>query len=257
MFTLEIDGFVARITIDRPAARNAIAPDQWALLGQAARDAAAGGARAVLLRSAVDGVFSAGADLKQLVTLLDDPAGRAPFRAAMAAAFAAIRAIPVPTIAVIDGGCFGAGVALALACDIRIAGARARFAIPPAKFGIVYPLEDVNALVDRVGTAQAKLLLATADEIDATEAARIGLVERVVTDAGVEAEAMALRIAANAPSSVRLLKRMADDFYSFIEESEDGRLSAADRAFENSFGSADFAEGVAAMRAKRTPVFGR
>ena len=246
MFTLDCDRLVARITLDRAEARNAVPPEGWERLVALAAAAAAGPARVLILRSALPGVFSAGADLKQLATLLTDVPGRADFRRAMAGAFAALADLAIPSIAAIDGGCYGAGVALAMACDMRIAGPAARFAIPPARLGIAYPPGDVARLALLVGPAQATLLLASGDEIDAAEAARIGLVDRLADDAGVAAEALAARIAANAPASVRLLRRMV----------REPAMAGGEAAFEASFGSLDFAEGLAARRERRTPEFG-
>jgi enoyl-CoA hydratase/carnithine racemase len=111
----------------------------------------------------------------------------------------ALRALPIPTVARIDGPCYGAGVALAMACDLRIATAGSRFAITPAKIGISYPQEDVHRLVALVGPGQAARLLFTAETIDGAEALRIGLVE--LQDADESA------ILANDPQSLIMLKR--------------------------------------------------
>src|SRR3546814_18301748 len=84
-------------------------------------------------------MFCAGADIKDMASLEADPALRSLFRQEMARSLTALKQLPIATIAAIDGGCFGAGVALALACDIRIAGKHAVFGITPAKLGILYP----------------------------------------------------------------------------------------------------------------------
>ena len=102
----------------------------------------------------------------------------------MRAALDALRDLPIPTIASIEGPCYGAGVALAMACDLRIAGRGARFAITPAKIGISYPQEDVHRLVALVGPGQAARLLFTAETIDGAEAERIGLVESTMPREG-------------------------------------------------------------------------
>lgn len=253
MIDVDYHGAVARLSLNRPVARNALRVADWQQLSAAVADVARSGARVLVLRSAVPGTFSAGADLKELATLQADAALRAPFRAAMRGALDAITDLGMPTIALVDGGCFGAGVALAMACDMRLAAPAARFAIPPAKLGILYPVEDVNRLTDLVGTSQAILLLASGRAIDAAEAARIGLVDRVEPDVAAAAEALAAEIAANAPASVRLLKRMVTDFYPFIERDEEPRLG--DRLFDDAFGGDAFAEGMAAYGQKRAPVF--
>jgi enoyl-CoA hydratase/carnithine racemase len=123
----------------------------------------------------------------------------------MRGAIEALADLAVPTIAAVDGACYGAGVALALACDRRIAGRGARFAITPAKIGIAYPQEDVFRLVALVGRGQAARLLFTAEAIDADEAAAIGLVELVEPEGG--AAAVAAAIAAHGGDSLALLKR--------------------------------------------------
>jgi enoyl-CoA hydratase/carnithine racemase len=111
--------------------------------------------------------------------------------------------LPIPTIAIVEGPCYGAGVALALACDLRLAGPHARFAITPAKIGISYPQEDVFRLVALVGPAQAAKLLYTAASIDAEEALRIGLAD----SRGDELDMLAAALLASDGASIATLKR--------------------------------------------------
>lgn len=256
MFGLSIDHGIARIALGRGEARNAVRIEDWAVLGGCLDKVQSSGARVLILESAIDGIFCAGADLKEIVTLEHANESRRALRLAMGDAVYALSSLDAPTLAVIDGGCFGAGVALAMACDIRLAGPRAQFAIPPAKLGIVYPYGDVERLVARVGTSQAVLLLASGDTIDADEAARIGLVDRRAEHVAVEAAALARRIAENSFSSVKSLKQMATNIF-YLDEADyaDITMTVGDRVFEDSFGSPDFAEGAAALREKRKPVF--
>jgi len=186
MFRLDQDGEVARLTLDRPQARNAIPAAGWAELERLIGTVEG----RLLVVAGAGGAFCAGADLSDL------PALR---RAEMRAALDALRDLAMPTIARIDGACYGAGVALALACDLRVAGPGARFAITPAKIGVSYPQEDVHRLVALVGPGQAARLLFTAATIDAAEAIRIGLAEL----AGLDEAA----ILANDPGSLAVLKR--------------------------------------------------
>lgn len=111
---------VASIALDRADARNAMSTAAWEALADAARSVAE--ARVVILRSDVPGIFSAGADVHAFEQLRTDPGLRPRFRTAMRGAIEAIAALPIPVIAALDGGCFGAAVALALAADFRIAG---------------------------------------------------------------------------------------------------------------------------------------
>ena len=203
MIVSRIDGDVAIVALDRAAARNAVRMADWDRLAAAVTEAA-GRARVVLLQSDVAGVFCAGADLTEFPALMADPALPPQFRQAMARATAALADAAVPVIAAIDGGCFGAGVALAMACDLRVAGPAARFAVPPAKLGIGYPPDDIARLRALVGPGQAARLLLTADMIDAAEAQRIGLVELIAEAGG--ALALARRIADNSVDSVAALR---------------------------------------------------
>lgn len=232
MIALSAGKGVATITLDRAPARNALATAHWRALAEAVARVPAD-ATLVVIASAVAGVFSAGADLRDLARLADDVPARAAFRQAMHDAVAAVAALPMPTLAAVTGGCFGAGVALALACDLIVAVPEARFAIPPARLGIGYPASDVARLVARVGHGQAARLLFTAQPVDAAEAARIGLAD-VVGDA---AEVIA-QIAGNDASALRLLKHMVRD------PAAPGHAAA----FEASFGSAAFRAGTARFR---------
>jgi enoyl-CoA hydratase/carnithine racemase len=186
MIQLTLDGGVARLVLDRPQVRNALAVEHWQALADAATHAAASGAHLLLL-SGADGAFCAGADLSEFGEFQADESARARFRTAMRTGLEAVAALPLATIAWIDGPCFGAGVALAMAADIRIAAPTASFAITPAKIGIGYPQEDVARLVALVGPGWAARLLFTGDVITAQTAERIGLVEEATDPAGCEA----------------------------------------------------------------------
>jgi enoyl-CoA hydratase/carnithine racemase len=245
MFDLSIAEGVARLALNRPAARNAIPADQWPRLGAAAAEAEEKGARLLLVSGEGD-AFCAGADLADLALLADNEAARAGFRAAMRAALDRIRDLPIPVVAVIDGPCFGAGVALAMACDIRLAGPSSRFSIPPAQLGISYPQEDVRRLVGLVGAGQAARLLLGTGAIWGHEAERIGLVEMFVP-AGLHQAVAELTgaILAGSADSLRLLKRSIR-----AAEGEVAGDAEQDRAFEARFGSDDFANRLAALRPK-------
>ncbi|MDG2532682.1 enoyl-CoA hydratase/isomerase family protein [Sphingomonas sp. HITSZ_GF] len=233
-------GTVATIALARPEAKNALPTAAWQALAAAAAEVA--DARAVILRSDVAGIFSAGADIREFEQLQSDRALRTQFRQAMRAGIEAVAALPMPVIAAIDGGCFGAAVALILAADIRIAGNLSEFAITPARLGIGYPREDVARLQAQVGKGMASLLLFTGDKLRSDEVHKIGLVELKTRKAIDTATAMATAIAGNAPEAVRLLKRTL-------------RGEQTDQGFEDAFGGAEFAEGLASFRERRNPVW--
>ncbi|MGA9582813.1 MAG: enoyl-CoA hydratase/isomerase family protein [Allosphingosinicella sp.] len=245
MFVLTLDGAVARLRLDRPEARNAIPVPGWAELAKSCAEAEDGGARLLVLSGAPE-AFCAGADLADFPALTDDPSAATEFRKAMRAGLDALGDLPIVTIAAIEGPCYGAGVALAMACDIRMAGQGARFAITPAKFGISYPQEDVARLVALVGPGQASRLLLGAGAVDSAEAARIGLVELRAEDVGEAVDALAGAILANSGDSIAVLKRA-------IRLAGEGaaRDEGQDRSFDDSFGSTGFRERLAALRPRR------
>lgn len=199
MFRLTRTGDLARLVLDRPEARNAIPLAGWSELGRLLGEL--GDVRLLIVSG--EGAFCSGADLADFSAMRDDESRIVFFREAMRAALDTLRALPIPTVATVGGACYGAGVALAMACDLRIASPAARFAITPAKIGISYPQEDVHRLVELVGPGQAARLLFTALAIDGAEAERIGLVELCADDDTAIVEA----ILANDPASLAALKR--------------------------------------------------
>lgn len=223
-------GRIAVLTIDRGRARNAISIAGWEKLAQVAEQIGASDAAALIVESAMPGTFSAGADLSEFRALVADPALRTRFRQAMQTGIEAVAALPMPVVAAVDGGCFGAAVALTLACDIVIAGDDAVFATTPARLGIGYPAGDVARLRARIGKGQAGLMLFTGSRIDADEAARTGLAHRRVAKAGPAVHALVNELAANAPEAVRMLKTVL----------RNPLAEGHDEAFEAAFGSPEF-----------------
>jgi enoyl-CoA hydratase/carnithine racemase len=246
--TLTTNGAIATLAIDRPAKRNAFNQAMWEalpdLLAQAMGDPAV---RLLLLESAVDGVFCAGADIGELLANKDDAAWRAANQAAINRAQFELARAPKPTIAFIDGDSVGGGCGLALACDIRIATGRARLGITPAKLGLVYPLHDTKLLTDLVGPGQAKRMLFTGALLGADEALRIGLVD-IVADSP---DALAAAIAAASPHSCRHIK----DFVRRILDGQTDDDAETLAVFAAAFTGADFLEGTLAFVEKRKADF--
>ncbi len=165
------NGPVGWITIDNEQRRNALSATMFAQLGEHLRalddDPKI---RVIVIRGAGDRAFAAGADIEDINTGIGRPA------AASRATFAA----QTPLVAMIHGVCMGAGLLLALSADVRVAADDARFAIPATRLGIAYPYAGVDQLVAAAGQAAAAEILLTGRVIDATDAARWGLVSRVV-----------------------------------------------------------------------------
>jgi enoyl-CoA hydratase/carnithine racemase len=246
MFELSIDGAVATLRLRRPETRNAIPLAGWSALADRAEEAERAGAHVLLLAGEAGGAFCAGADLASFDAFRDHPQARSDFRSAIRSGLDRLRDLPIPTLAVVEGACYGAGVAVAMACDIRVTGPGARFAITPAKLGISYPQEDVHRLVSLVGSGQAARLLFGAGNIDGAEARLIGLVELHSDTAQETAEELARAIAANDCDSLRTLKRGIRLAASGVEQDEE-----QDRAFDDLLGSKALFERLAAHRSRR------
>lgn len=245
---LSLAGPVAHLVIDRAEKRNAMTQAMWTQLpGLLAEAAAHGGVRVLLLTSAAPGLFCAGADIGELLANKDDAGWRAANQAAINRAQHDLARSPIPTVAFVDGDCVGGGTGLAMACDIRVATARARFGITPAKLGLVYPLHDTKLLTDLVGPGQAKRLLFTGELIDAAEAQRIGLIELIADDP----HQLISQIAAAAPSSCAHIK-------AFVRRIQDGQKdddSETLQIFADAFTGREFLIGTRAFVEKRRPDF--
>jgi enoyl-CoA hydratase/carnithine racemase len=242
MIDLFVDGGIARLTLDRPDARNAIARGDWPRLADAAREAVAEHARLLVVVGAGP-AFCAGADLTDFDALRGDSGACEAFRRAMREGIDALAGLPIPTIAAIAGPCFGAGVAIAMACDLRLAGPDASFAITPAKLGLSYPQEDVARLVALVGPGQASRLLLTALPVGAGEALRIGLADLLAEDVESELERLGEAILAGSGESHATLKRAIA-----LAAAGAARDEAQDRAFDALAGSEAFHRRLAALK---------
>ncbi|GAB3151104.1 enoyl-CoA hydratase/isomerase family protein [Micromonospora sonneratiae] len=196
------------VTLDRPEKRNAVDSDLVAALhevcGRLEREP-----RLLLLTGGTDGIFAAGADIGQL-----RERGRLDALAAInSALFGRIRALPMPTVAAIDGPALGGGAELSYACDLRVCTARASFGQPEVRLGIIAGAGATHRLPALVGEARAKELLFTGRRIDAAEALRIGLVNQVVDEPGellATAHALLDQIAKGSALALRLTKLAVD-----------------------------------------------
>jgi enoyl-CoA hydratase/carnithine racemase len=204
MIRLDADGQIAWLRLDRPQARNALAMADWEDLARHLDEVGRSDARLLVLAGEGNS-FCAGADLGEFEELQGSEAARRRFRTSIRAAVDALAALPIATLASIEGACYGAGVALAMACDIRFAAPDARFAITPARIGIGYPQEDVHRLVSLVGPGQAARLLFTGMTVDAPEAQGLGLIDLF----GEPDQLLAIMdsLLACDPDSIAMLKR--------------------------------------------------
>lgn len=243
---------VARVAIQRPDKRNALATRHWAAL-ETALDAIAGSAAQIVVLSGTPGAFSAGADIDELAQLLTAPDAFAANNAQVQRTQLKLQRLPQTTIAVIDGVCVGGGLGLALACDLRLASQRSRFAITPAKLGLVYSADDSRRLVHAVGMARARELLLAGRLLDAATALHWGLVHQVIEEAGL-ADAVAGQLQTLLATSGQARRGIKAVLGHLGGDTSIG-ADQAEAAFEAAFTSEDFAEGVRAFLEKRPARF--
>jgi enoyl-CoA hydratase/carnithine racemase len=195
---LELDDGLAVVTIDRPQARNAIAPETMDQLDEALD--AAKGARALVIRGAGDKAFVSGGDLKQLAAIrtLD---GAAEMAWRMRGICDRLAEFPAPVIAALNGHAFGGGAEVAVAADIRIAADDIRIGFNQVALGIMPAWGGAERLAALVGRSRALLLAGSGTVLDAAEAERVGLIDRIVPRESFEEGWRTLaRSLANAPA---------------------------------------------------------
>ena len=243
------------VTINRPGSLNALSRQVIEELDGLAVDIASdGGVRAVVVTGAGDRAFVAGADIGELHALVGHPAEAAAYAQRIQALTLRWEHLPKAVIAAVNGYALGGGCELAMAADIRFASEHARFGQPEINLGILPGAGGSQRLPRLVGKGYAKLLVLSGEPIDAHEAYRIGLVQRVLPPAQLMAEALALaaKLAAKAPIAVRLCKEAIDRG---TEVDLERGLDIEARHFGLAFGTADAGEGTAAFLEKRAPTF--
>jgi 2-(1,2-epoxy-1,2-dihydrophenyl)acetyl-CoA isomerase len=247
-------GGVATITLNRPAALNALTIPMkerlLAALDEAGRDPAV---RAVVLTGS-GRAFCAGQDLRERLAP-DPPSFDDELRLRYNPIVRAIRGLPQPVIAAVNGVAAGAGASLAFACDLRIAAEEASFVLAFGRIGLVPDTGATWTLPRLVGAARAAEIALLGEVVGAADAVRIGLVSRVVpaSDLAAEAAAMAGRLAGLAPGATTATKRLLAGAF---DRELDAALEAEAEAQAAAGSHPDHAEGLAAFVEKRPPRFG-
>lgn len=245
-------GRVSVISFNRPAKKNAITLRMWGELADIVSSLAADrSVRAIVLTG--EESFSAGADISEFGDVRANAAQAAKYEGVVEEALSRLYDCQKPTIAAISGYCLGGGMALAQACDFRIADSTAVFSVPAAKLGIVYNAHECRSLVAIVGATNAKHILFTGERFNAAHAARIGFVELVHDGEALQnAKHLGATLAANAPLSISGMKFIVNCLsQGDVEENKSAIASKIDEALE----SRDYREAVAAFREKRKVEF--
>lgn len=205
-------GCVAHVIVNNPARRNALGIAGKKAISEAfVRLAQNATLRVAILTGAGEKSFIAGADLEEMMNL--DARGAEEEHTWTHRACDAIRRLPVPVIARINGYCFGAGMELAASCDMRVGVTTAKFGMPEVRFGIPSGMQAC-LLPQLIGWGKTRELVFTGDPIDAAEACRIGFLEKLVEPAGLDAavEAWVNSILAAGPRAIRLQKALVSDW---------------------------------------------
>jgi enoyl-CoA hydratase/carnithine racemase len=251
---LKINDNIGTIYIDRPEKRNALTYKMWVdlihLVEQCEDNPQV---KIIVFRSSSPVAFSAGADIGEFQTIRYTAEGAERYNEMTMVLEERITQCLKPSIAMIQGFCVGGGCEIAVACDFRFSDATGKFGITPAKLGLLYNTPGTKNIVDLVGPSKAKDILFTGRLIDAEEALRIGLIDRIIESSQLEQETYdyARLIAGNAQFAVRGSKRVINEVLrGAVKDSEEVSQLVID-----SFTSTDYQEGVTAFLEKRKPNF--
>jgi enoyl-CoA hydratase/carnithine racemase len=250
-----LDENVLHIRFNNPAKHNALSLDMWeavpALLEKAAKDDRV---RVVVFSGEGGKSFVSGADISQFEDHRAAKQAVKKYEVIAEAALQGIHEFEKPTIACIRGYCIGGGLNVAISCDIRVASSNSTFSIPATRLGLGYRFSAMKNLVDLIGPGNAKDIFFTARRFDATEALRMGLVNRVVDAEGLDAllAEYASAIGTGAPLTIKAGKRIVQEV---LKPDSEIDMELCKRLILDCFESDDYAEGRTAFMQKRKPQF--
>ncbi len=251
----EVDNAIGWITFNNPRRHNAMSLEMWQALGSIlevfGQDSSI---RIVILRGAGEKAFVSGADISEFEKKRSSQQQRDAYEKAFDAAQSRLAEFDKPLIAMIQGYCIGGGLALALNTDIRIATEDSVFGIPAARLGLGYGYGAIKTLTSLVGPSHAKDILFSARFLDTEEALRIGLINFVVSRAGLSAKVQdyANTLVANAPLTIRASKAAVGEV---LNDPGQPAPHYIDELVNGCFLSEDYKEGREAFMEKRTPNF--
>ncbi len=247
---------VARLTLDRPDARNALDQELLDGLAEAMPKLDSGIETRCVLITGEGKAFSAGYDIAAIPAESFERDAEALVAHPFHASLEAVAGHPWPVVAAVNGHALGGGLELTLACDLRICAEGAKLGMPPAKLGLIYGHTGLQRFIDAVGVPRTKELFLTGRNLDAERAGEIGLVNWVVSDSELEAASveLAAEIAANAPLSMKGNKHAIDRLNSYRRLTDEDERELIELR-ESCFGSEDFREGIAAFAEKRKPTW--
>ena len=251
----EKKGGVGWMTFNNPDKRNATSLEMWQAIATILTDFEADDTiRAIVMKGAGDKAFVSGADISEFKERRNDAAAAAEYGKVSEDARIAMANLRKPFIAMIRGYCLGGGMAVAMTADMRIATEESQFGIPAARLGIAYGFDGLSKLVDLVGPAFANEILLTGRRLNAEEALRIGLVNRVVPDGELEktVDEITDALCDNAPLSMEANKFTIREILKDPDKQDHDEIA---RLTQICFDSQDYQEGRQAFMDKRRPEF--
>ena len=250
-----LDDRVLHIRFNNPAKHNALSMDMWEavppLLERAEKD---DNVRMVVFSGEGAKSFVSGADISQFEDMRAAKEAVKRYEQVAEAALQGIYEFGKPTVACIRGYCIGGGVNVAISCDIRVASTDSVFSVPATRLGLGYRFSAMKNLTDLVGPGYAKDIFFTARRLDAAEALRIGLVNRIAEPDALEAllEEYTKTITTGAPLTIKAGKRIIREV---LKPGSEIDMEMCRRLILDCFESEDYAEGRRAFMEKRKPVF--
>ena len=249
-----VDGAVLHIRFNNPAKHNALSVDMWEavppLLDRAVKD---DNIRVIVFSGEGGKAFVSGADISQFEDMRAAKEAVKKYEAMAEAALEGIYECEKPTIACIQGYCIGGGVNVAISCDLRVASSNSVFSVPATRLGLGYRYSAMRNLTNLVGPGFAKDIFFTARRLDAAEALRIGLVNRVAEVEGLDAllAEYTNAISTGAPLTIKAGKRIIRE----VLENDDVDMELCRGLILECFESEDYMEGRRAFMEKRKPAF--
>ncbi len=254
----EVRSSIGTITFNRPERKNSMSPELLLMVHKTLQEwGLSDEVRVVVITGGSGKAFSSGYDIGSIPTEMSPELAKfIKSHNPLELALKSVEQFPYPTIAMMNGYTFGAGLNMAMCCDMRIAQSDISMGMPPAKLGLVYHPEGLRQFIDVVGMAKTREIFFTGRTYKGTEVLNMGLVDRLV-----QAEELtkityriAEEIAVNAPLSLKGIKRILAMFRERMRLTEK-QIAEADKLIGEAFNSDDLKEGMAAFFEKRTPNF--
>ena len=246
---------IGRMIFNNPERHNAVSLDMWAAAEEILKDFVDDDdIRVIVLTGAGGKAFVSGADISKFDKERGSKEAVDHYNATVGATYAFIQDLPKPTIAEINGYCIGGGLGLAVCCDLRFCSEKSKFGLPAAKLGLGYGFDGLKRLVDAVGPGTARDITFSARQLDAEEALRTGLVQKIVAEEELRdfVNEYAKTVAGNAPLTIKSMKYIINQTLRAESEAD---LATCQQLVDDAFGSKDYVEGRHAFMEKRPPQF--